>query len=139
MFVTALYLILDIPNRKILVSSAGHNPLIVFRAKTKKLDMVNPNGIALGFDKGPIFDRTIKEEWIDLGPGDRVVLYTDGVVEAMDDKHEEYGDDRFNMVCQKVGDRNSNQFINILVGDLNKHQGKADQHDDITISTFRVV
>ncbi|MHC4598578.1 MAG: SpoIIE family protein phosphatase, partial [Planctomycetota bacterium] len=57
MFVTALYLILDIPKRTILVSSAGHNPLIVFRGKTKKLDMVNPNGIALGFDKGPIFDR----------------------------------------------------------------------------------
>jgi serine phosphatase RsbU (regulator of sigma subunit) len=139
MFVTALYLILDIPKRTILVSSAGHNPLIVFRGKTKKLEMVNPNGIALGFDKGPIFDRTIKEELVQLAPGDRVVLYTDGVVEAMDENHEEYSDERFNQVCQKVGDRNSNQFINILVGDLGKHQGKADQHDDITVSTFRVV
>ncbi|MHC5038441.1 MAG: SpoIIE family protein phosphatase [Planctomycetota bacterium] len=139
MFVTALYLILDLKDRKILVSSAGHNPLVVFRSGSKKLDMVNPNGIALGFDKGPIFDRTIREEEIDLQTGDRVVLYTDGVVEAMNEKHDEYGDKRFFGVCQKVGDRNSNQFINILVNDLHRHQGKADQHDDITISTFRVM
>ena len=66
-------------------------------------------------------------------------MYTDGVVEAMDSKHEEYSDERFMQVIGKIGDRNSNQFINILVGDVEKHQGDSEQHDDITISTFRAI
>jgi serine phosphatase RsbU (regulator of sigma subunit) len=139
MFVTALYMILDIPSRKILVSSAGHNPLAVYRASTKKVELVNPNGIALGFDKGPIFDRTVKEEEVALQRGDRIVMYTDGVVESMNAEHEEFTDKRFFGIVEKVGERNSNQFINILVTELDKHQGDAEQHDDITVSTFRVV
>jgi sigma-B regulation protein RsbU (phosphoserine phosphatase) len=139
MFVTAIYMILDIRGRKLLVASAGHNPMVVWRKATGKFELINPNGIALGFDKGPIFDRTIKEEEIQLEKGDRTVIYTDGIPESMNPENEEFGDDRFYKLVAKTANTNSNKFINLVVSAVRKHQGSAEQHDDVTISTLRVV
>lgn len=137
MFVTAFYIVLDAVSKKILCSSAGHNPMVLHRADGS-IEMVNPNGIALGFDKGTIFSRTIKQEELQLNSGDRVVLYTDGVVEAMDINHEEYTEERFCEFVKKARNLNSEQFVKALLKDLDAHKGRAEQHDDITVVTFRV-
>lgn len=138
MFVTAFYLVFDARRRTLLCSSAGHNPMVVVRSNNQ-VELVNPNGIALGFDKGPIFQRTIKEQQIQLQQGDRIVLYTDGVVEAMNSKNEEYTDERFYAFCKKAQELDSKGFIKALLADLDSHKGKADQHDDITIVTIKVL
>jgi len=103
------------------------------------LELINPSGIALGFDKGPIFSRTIKEQNVQLATGDRVVLYTDGVVEAMNAKNEEYSPERFYELCQKNKDQTSKDFVAGLLEDLDAHKGSAEQHDDITVVTFKVL
>ncbi len=138
MFVTAFYLVLDVLDRTLLCSSAGHNPMVIHHAGGE-VELINPNGIALGFDKGRIFSRTIKEQKIELKEGDRVVLYTDGVVEAMNEKSEEYTDDRFYAFVKEHSQDTSEVFVAGLLADLNRHKGKAEQHDDITIVTFRVI
>ncbi|MBI3269138.1 MAG: SpoIIE family protein phosphatase [Planctomycetes bacterium] len=138
MFVTAMYMILNVKTRTLLVSSAGHNPLHVWRGKTRTYELINPNGIALGFDKGPIFERTVKEQRIQLYPGDRFTGYTDGVVEAMNATNDEFGDERFFQLCQKLAEKDSNQLINVVVKELDEHKGSAPQHDDITLLTFRL-
>lgn len=137
MFVTAFYLVLDAREKTLLCSSAGHNPMVVMRA-SGELEQINPNGIALGFDKGAIFNRTIKEQAIKLESGDRIVLYTDGVVEAMNAKNEEYTDERFYEFVKKHDDLNSEKFVQALLADLERHKGRAEQHDDITIVTLKV-
>lgn len=137
MFVTAFYAILDCKKDVIKFSSAGHNPMIVYRAANKEIELLNPTGIALGFDKGPLFDRTLKEGETVLNPGDRFVLYTDGVVESMNEKHEEFTDPRFHNFVKQHADLDSKTFVHKLVAELKKHQGSAPQHDDITIVTFR--
>lgn len=139
MFVTAMYAIMDIKKGELLVASAGHNPMVLFREKLGKCTLVNPKGIALGFDKGPIFERTITEERVKLQQGDRVVLYTDGVPEAMSPASEEFGEKRFYKLVQDNGRKNSNQFVNLLVGALEEWKGPAEQSDDITITTFRLM
>lgn len=137
MFVTAIYGILDRTNHQIRVSSAGHNPMLLWRSRTEEIVLVNPKGIALGLDKGPVFDRSISEEIIQMEPGDRVVFYTDGTVEAMNEKREEFGDPRFQDLVRKLAKTESNQFLNLIVKALEEHQGHAPQHDDMTIVTFR--
>ena len=137
MFVTALYCILDKRTNEMRVASAGHNPMVVWRAATNQIQLVNPNGIAMGFDKGPVFERTVKDEKIVLGRGDRIVLYTDGTVEAMDEKNREFGDDKFQGLVKQLATRDSNQMLNLLVKSLDEHKGNAPQSDDITIVTLR--
>jgi serine phosphatase RsbU (regulator of sigma subunit) len=138
MFVTAIYGVLNVRQKILTVASAGHNPMVLFRASTGKCELVNPAGIALGFDRGPIFNRTVKEQAIQLYKGDRVVLYTDGVVEAMDEKHEEYGDERFYKWVEANARGKSRDFVRALLRELEGHRGRADQHDDITVVTVKV-
>jgi sigma-B regulation protein RsbU (phosphoserine phosphatase) len=137
MFVTALYCILNKRTNELRVASAGHNPLVVWRAATNQVQLVNPNGIALGFDKGPVFERTVKDEKIVLGHGDRIVAFTDGTVEAMNAQNQEFGDDRFYTLIRDLAPRDSNQMLNLVVKALDEHKGNAPQSDDITIVTLR--
>jgi len=137
MFVTALYCILNKRTNEIRVASAGHNPLVVWRAASNQVELVNPNGIALGFDKGPVFERTVKEVNISLGHGDRIVAFTDGTVEAMNSANQEFGDERFYTLIRDLAPRDSNQMLNLLVKALDEHKGHAPQSDDITIVTLR--
>jgi serine phosphatase RsbU (regulator of sigma subunit) len=138
MFVTAIYGVLNVRQKTLTVASAGHNPMVLYRARTGKCELVNPAGIALGFDKGPIFNRTVKEQTIQLYKGDRFVMYTDGVVEAMDEQQEEYGDDRFYKWVHAHAQIKSRDFIRALLQELLDYRGKAEQHDDITVVTVKV-
>lgn len=138
MFVTMMYCILNLKDKTMLVSSAGHNPLMIQRA-TGEFIKLNPKGIALGFDKGPIFERVIAEQKIQLMQGDRVVMYTDGVVESMNPNREEYGEDRLEEFVQRNSKLSSKGFVDKLMADVHSHQGAAEQHDDITILTFKVL
>lgn len=137
MFITSFYSILDCRNHTMRYSSAGHNPMLVYRARTKEIEKFNPPGIALGFDKGPLFEKTLKEHELKLEKGDRFLMFTDGVVEAMNEKREEFSDERLLDFLTVNANLTSKDFIGKLVSALEKHQGKAPQHDDITIVTFR--
>jgi serine phosphatase RsbU (regulator of sigma subunit) len=138
MFVTMFYMVVSLERGIVLVTSAGHNPMVLWRAATNTCHLVNPNGLALGIDKGPLFEKTIKEQKIQLFKGDRFVLYTDGVIETMNTNHEQLGQNRFYVKVKQLAEKTSSEFLSILVDDLEAHQGEAPQHDDITIVTGRL-
>ncbi len=138
MFVTALYIILDCENHSILCSSAGHNPMVLHHSNGE-IDLVNPNGIALGFDKGEMFGKTLKEKKVQLQKGDRVILYTDGIIESRDTNRDEFSEQRFYDFIRENSELNSEDFVQKLIEEVESHQGKSEQHDDITILTFRVL
>ncbi len=139
MFVTCYYILLEYDNNgaSVRVASAGHNPMIYWRKKTRKCHMINPKGIAIGFDKGPVFENTLQEQRFPLEPGDRLVVFTDGVVEAMNEDNEEYGDDRLLRLVLEHAECTSGKFINLVVQDVEAFSGNAPQSDDITILTLR--
>lgn len=139
MFVTCQYAILNVRTRDMIIASAGHNPMIIYRAQTNECELIRPNGIALGFDKGPIFDRTIREKQVKLFKGDRVVMYTDGIPESMNPNREEWGDENLVRFCKEYANLSSKEFVRLLVQTLEHHQSSAEQHDDITVTTFRIV
>jgi serine phosphatase RsbU (regulator of sigma subunit) len=139
MFVTCIYAILNLRTREMTVASAGHNPMLIWRSATNSIEKVRPNGIALGFDKGPVFQRTVREQKVKLETGDRVLMYTDGVVESMNEKRQEWGDEKLDEFTVKNGGLPSKEFVRLLIKALEEHQGRAEQHDDITITTFRLL
>jgi sigma-B regulation protein RsbU (phosphoserine phosphatase) len=121
------------------VASAGHNPLLLYRAATKQCIEVNPGGIALGFDKdGRLFERNMKEEVIQLQRGDRAVIYTDGVTEAMSPGGEEFGEERVQAITIQCAGKSSAEYLTTLVNAIQGHAQTDDQHDDITIVTLKV-
>jgi serine phosphatase RsbU (regulator of sigma subunit) len=139
MFVTAFYMLLDIPTARLTVASAGHNPLLLYRAATRQCIEVNPGGIALGFDKdGRLFERNMKEEVIQLQRGDRAVIYTDGITEAMSPEEEEFGEERMQAITVQCANKTSAEYLTTLVNAIQNHAQSDEQHDDITIVTLKV-
>lgn len=138
MFVTCVYAILNIRTLEMTVASAGHNPMLIWRSATQSIEKIRPGGIALGFDKGPVFNRTIQEQNVRLYAGDRVVLYTDGIVEAMNEQRDEWSDEALDQFTLTNATLPSKEYVRLLIEALEVHKGNAEQHDDITVTTFRI-
>jgi serine phosphatase RsbU (regulator of sigma subunit) len=137
MFVTAFYAVLDEATGVLTYSSAGHNPMVIYRAATRTHELATTKGIALGFNEGPIFDRTIQKAQLQLNRGDTMVLYTDGFPEAMNDAHEEFGEDKFYNLVAANGHLEPAALVDTMVSGIAAHRGQAEQSDDLTILTVR--
>jgi serine phosphatase RsbU (regulator of sigma subunit) len=130
-----MVLVLDSSTHEATVVSAGHRPLVMWRqGKTANL---NPNGIALGLDVGPVFDKTMEEKKFSFQKNDRVVLYTDGIVTAESEGGEAYGEERFLESVRKQGAMNSAAFVNFVAGGLDKFLDAGEHGDDFTICTLK--
>lgn len=137
MFVTAFYAVLDEATGLLTYSSAGHNPMVIYRAATRTHELATTKGIALGFNEGPIFDRTIQKAQLQLNRGDTMVLYTDGFPEAMNAEHEEFGEDNFYNLVAANGHLEPATLVDSMVAGIASHRGDAEQSDDLTILTVR--
>ncbi len=135
MFVTMFYVILDSKNRIISYASAGHNPMILYRHETNETYFLNPKGFPVGINlpDQSLFRKSINVEKIKLKKDDMLVIYTDGVTEAMNEKREQYGEERLLEVIKKYGHMHPKEFISNLENDIRKFTGGNPQNDDITI------
>jgi phosphoserine phosphatase RsbU/P len=137
MFVTSFYAVLDSNNGTLTYACAGHNPMVIYRGAKRTAELAAGKGIAIGFNEGPIFDKTIELHQTVLNRGDGIVLYTDGFPEAMNAKNEEFGDDKFYALVPKYSQGEMQTLINGLVGEIAKHRGEAEQSDDLTLLAVR--
>lgn len=139
MFVTIFFVVLDAEQRKISFASAGHNPLILFRARERKAYFLNPKGIPLGMQlpEGIDFGGKLEADSVNLQKDDLLVIYTDGVTEAMNPKREQYGIERFLGFIREHAHRNTDDFVAELQRDLSRFTGNAPQNDDITLVAIK--
>ena len=138
MYVTALCVLLDPQAGKAQVVSAGHKvPLVHWTAAEGSLRVVTPPGIALGFDPGPVFERTLKEAAVTMAPGDRLVLSTSAPLAAKNRAGEELGERGFYALLKHEASKNSEAFLNRVLYGLEKFQGGAPMPGDIAIATAR--
>lgn len=135
--VTAVYVVIDTAQGKATLASAGHPAVLVFRQATGKLAKVNPAGIAMGLDVGPVFDRELEEGDVPLGPGDRLVLYTDGALKITNEGGEEFGEQRFYAAVAREAPKNSQAFVNFVGSAIDQFHLTTPQNDDVTISTVK--
>jgi len=135
MFVTAFYIILDSRERMISFTSAGHNPMVLYRGKTRETFYLNPPGFPIGITLPDIhlFDNIIKSDRIRLHPDDILIVYTDGITEAMNHKREMYGEERLLAAIRKNGNLDVVEFVSKLKEDLMSFTGGYEQNDDITL------
>jgi serine phosphatase RsbU (regulator of sigma subunit) len=138
MFVTMAYFVLSLKDRQLTLASAGHPPLTLWRRRSGMCHAINPHGLALGIDRGPLFEQRLREQRVVLEPGDRFVGCTDGVFEAMSPSNEELGTDRFHALVAANADRPSGEFVTRIINGVEAHAAGAPQHDDITLVTGKI-
>jgi sigma-B regulation protein RsbU (phosphoserine phosphatase) len=98
---------------------------------------MEPGGMALGLTRDERFDPLIREDVVSLGPNDRVVFYTDGVVEAMSPDEEVFGEERFLQLVRDASFLDSEDLIEHVLDQVEEHQDTAPQSDDITLLTLK--
>lgn len=96
MYVSALYAVFDPATGHGALASAGHRvPALQYVADSEGLRLIQADGIAIGLDKGPVFDRSLTESAFELEPGDRMVLATEGAFLLQDADGNELGQEAF--------------------------------------------
>ena len=126
-FISLFYCVLDTRSGKLLYSNAGHNPPIVVRADGSIIRL-ECGGLVLG----PLREVEFEECEIEFNPGDRLLLFTDGVTEAMNDAGEEFGDDRLIQVAIESRQLDANRARDAVMAAVSEFSG-GDFSDDVTL------
>ena len=129
MFVTAWFGILEISTGKLTFANAGHNPPVVVRKGEEPEFVRTKPGMVLGGIDGVKY----KPFEIALAPGDRLILYTDGVTEANNDYHGFYGEERLAAKTTELRDADVAAEVQSIVDDVLGFTGDSEQFDDITL------
>lgn len=137
-FATVSYGILDVENKKFRFARAGHEPLIIFGLNREEPITCMPDGIAMGMVDDVTFSSILQECEIQLEEGDTAVLYTDGVIEAIDTEGHEYGSPRFIQTMQRQLKESAQNQIQYLMQDIHAFTSGIEQHDDITLVSMKI-
>jgi len=139
MYITLFYIILDSKRRSINYASAGHTPMILYRAATDQIFRLNPRGFPIGLSIGDLkhFKKSMDNERVNLDKGDLLLVYTDGITEAMNSKREEYGDQRLLSAIKRYKALPTLEFADHLMEDIKNFTGGTPQTDDITFLVIR--
>lgn len=137
MFISMAYLVLDHVRATITMARAGHDAPLLYRKATNELIPLKPPGLVLGIDSGSVFDRITGDFDVHLEKDDCLILYTDGITEALDAEGDEYGLERTMQSIRASVTEGAPAVINRLIDDLRKFVGATPQNDDITLIAIR--
>lgn len=128
-YLTAFYIIIN-ENHKFLYSNASHQKAKILRHSTKKIEYLDTNGFLIGAvpDAEDTFDVMENQ----LEPGDRLILYTDGLVEARDKSGEEFSHERMDDTIREGATLTLAEFSDHLYTTFMRYTAGAELKDDIT-------
>ncbi|WP_300669661.1 SpoIIE family protein phosphatase [Desulfoluna sp.] len=132
MFVTTVCGILDVPTGELALSNGGHNPPLILGAEGLRVIAGTPSMVVGAMEDipYPLLTETLK-------PGEVLVLFTDGVTEAMNGVDEAYGDDRLADELLKVVHQPAADITQTILDDIRRFTGDTPQSDDITLLALR--
>jgi len=134
MFATLLYIELDSLTGKLTISNAGHLPPIIRKTDGSVMRLSTAGGSPIGILMG----MKLGQETAMLDQGDTVVLYTDGIIEAMNAREEQYGYERFEALVRKAPS-DPEGLKSAIIEEVNRFTGLSPQHDDMTMVCFGAV
>lgn len=136
MFVALLYAVLDSRDRTLSLCSAGQTQPVHLQAESGKAALVQTEGDT--FPIGILDDAAYQETRIILSQGDKLVFYTDGIVEAQNGKEEIFGFERLQEVIRRAGPMSADRLLKEIIARVEEFVGGAPQHDDLTVIVVNV-
>lgn len=131
-FATLWYGTIDHETKRLTYCNAGHEPTLLLRdGKIKQLDV---GGMVTGVLAEAEYDKGV----VELQKDDVILLYSDGVTDAMNDQSQRFGRERLEYALQEISDLTAQQGVDALLDRLDGHRGECDANDDITIVLVKV-
>jgi sigma-B regulation protein RsbU (phosphoserine phosphatase) len=137
MFISMAYLILDHHRDSITLARAGHDAPLLYKQQSQTVTPVKSPGMVVGIDSGNVFDRITVDFAISLERDDCLVLYTDGVTEALNAEGDEFGVDRVIQVVRARANDGAQAIVKKIIQDVRDFTGSLPQNDDITLIAIR--
>ncbi|MGA2104004.1 SpoIIE family protein phosphatase [Methanoregula sp.] len=134
MFVTVFSTLLDPVNQTLTCINAGHNPPLVVRSGDDPV-YLKEGGIAMGV----LAEMKSTPDCVALGPGDLVIMYTDGVTEAFDAQYAAFGEERLVRIVKECRTLPASIVMERIISGIREFTGSAPQSDDITLVVIRVL
>ncbi|PAU94456.1 hypothetical protein CK503_06565 [Aliifodinibius salipaludis] len=136
-FISLVYGIIDLKERTFRFARAGHNPILRVDGNNTNLEELKPKGIGIGLSRDR-FDEHLEEVELSVEENNVIVLYTDGIVEALSETQRFYGTKRFNTLIKQNVRKSAKEILDLLAQDVRSFIGKAKQHDDMTIMVIKL-
>jgi sigma-B regulation protein RsbU (phosphoserine phosphatase) len=138
-FFTINYLVLDTKTGIFTYANAGHPKPVILR-KNGLLEDLTVSGPPIGTRDFRLNDNEtfFKEERVQIYPGDKVILYTDGLVEYYDENDQFYGNRQFYKALMELKEKPVNEIVNQVIKSLKAFGNNAKTADDITLLGFEV-
>lgn len=133
MFVTVFYGIYDLESGQIDYTNAGHNPPYILHADGSVEMLQNDGNLVLGVMENMKFKRSS----LQLNPGDALVMYTDGVTEAENKEHAQFGESRLEAELAALKGSDSKHMVETVLSKVREFAAGAPQSDDITQLVIR--
>lgn len=134
--VTAQVAVLDPRGGRATVYIAGHRAPF-YACRGGEISVVHGEGLALGLDRGEVFDRRLEEVVVEMPPGTRIVMTTVGTYDFAGSDGRRFGVDSFKELVRKHAPKNSDAFLNLVLGALQVHQGEAERTEEATLVTAK--
>jgi PAS domain S-box-containing protein len=134
-FVTAFFGSIDTATNIMRYSSAGHPSPLIYRKKNDEFFDLNAKGTILGW----LNDLQLAEKTVHLESGDRVIFYTDGILESKNSENELYGEERLQKTIRGCAYMSAEKFSQELLGEIEIFTGDSNFDDDITMVVLDVL
>lgn len=132
-FATLFFIIYNRKTEELSFSNAGHGPLFCYRHSKGVCTRTSLDGVPIGIME----DVEYSQARVKLEPGDMIVMYTDGITEMRNPQKEEYGLMRLQNLMIENHEVSADEFVDIVVSDVDAFRGDAAPHDDMTVMAFK--
>jgi len=137
MFISMAYLILDHERDGVTLARGGHDAPLLYKRQLQHVTPVKSPGMVLGIDSGNVFDRLTVDFAVPLERDDCLVLYTDGVTEALNTEGDEFGLGRTIESVRASATDGAQAIVKRVIDDVRNFTGSNPQNDDITLIAIR--
>jgi sigma-B regulation protein RsbU (phosphoserine phosphatase) len=135
MFVTIIYAVLYLETGELAYANAGHNLPLLFRLRPQGLERLSRGGMALGVLQGIRYE----EYFVELGPGDFLVFYTDGITEAFSAEGQMFGEERLRAAIQAADAGTAQAMLDAIDAAVADFTRDSSPSDDMTLMVLHRV
>jgi serine phosphatase RsbU (regulator of sigma subunit) len=132
LFVTLFYGVWDPASERFTYANAGHNPPLLLQPNGT-FQPLQGHGVALGV----LPEIQMNSRSIPLRPGETIILYTDGVTEALNEDYDEYGLERLQVAARAAARRPVPDIVSHITNTIRDHTGQTPQSDDMTLMVIK--
>jgi serine phosphatase RsbU (regulator of sigma subunit) len=137
-FVTAIVGKFDTRKKTFEFVRAGHNPVLYYCQRISRAQYIQPPGLGIGLESGTLFDSITESHKIQIYPGDFLMLFTDGLVEARNRFEEEFGEERLRSVAENSPNLSAEEIKDHILNEITDFIGDTPLHDDLTFIIIKM-